>query len=56
MRRANVNSDKQHKFFVSAEYDFETKIWKSWYFEIEENQWQDSNTTEYRFPILGFRT
>ena len=45
--------DKNLKFYISAQYSFENKNWKSWYFKIHNSQWHDTNTTEYRFPILG---
>ena len=41
------------QFFVSAEYNFETKIWSSWHFSIDNSHWKNSNTTSYQFPILG---
>lgn len=47
------NIDKDFRFFISAEYNFETKIWKSGYFEIDKKFWKDTKTTQHRFPILG---
>ena len=51
----NINP-KEFQFFISAKYNFETKVWKSWHFKILNNQWRqwDSNETVYRFPLLGF--
>lgn len=54
LRRRLATDDKEFQFFISAEYNFETKTWKSWHLEIDEDQWMDSNTTFYRFPLLGF--
>ena len=48
-----AHKDRDFKFFISAEYNFETYTWNSGYFSIQNSQWKDSNTTTYRFPILG---
>ena len=48
-----ANKDRDFKFFISAGYNFETETWHSGYFSIKNSQWKDSNTTTYRFPILG---
>ena len=48
-----ANMDRDFKFYISAEYNFETETWNSGYFSIRNSQWKNSNTTAYRFPILG---
>ena len=48
-----ANTDRDFKFYITAGYNFETEIWNSGYFSIKSSQWKDSNTTTYRFPILG---
>ena len=52
-RHAKQSDEKHFKFYISAQYNFQKKSWKSWYFELQSSQWYDTNTTEYRFPLLG---
>ena len=38
-RRTATQNAKDFKFYISADYDFEKHIWKSWWFEIESDRW-----------------
>ena len=44
--------DKTFKFYISAAYNFDKRIWKSWWLEIEDHRWQNSTTTDYKYPTL----
>ena len=46
---------REFKFYISADYNFETKIWKSGGFEIRENYWAKRNENEPKYPILNDR-
>ena len=55
-RRAGPNLDRKFNFFISAEFNFKTKVWRSHYFNIEEDDWAlYDDPYEYKFPILGER-
>ena len=47
-----IEHDKDYAFLISAEYDFDKRIWISWSLEIESDWWKDSNNTSYQYPIL----
>ena len=51
-RRSATQYAKDFKFYITADYDFEKQIWKSWWFEIESDRWKDSETKEYKYPVL----
>ena len=51
-RRSATQNAKDFKFYITADYDFEKQIWKSWWFEIERNRWRDSETYDYKYPVL----
>ena len=48
-----VSDYKDYSFHISAEYDFDKRIWKSWWFEIERDFWKDSGVNDYKYPILN---
>merc|ERR1711911_137655 len=45
--------DNDFKFFISTNYNYDKRIWKSWFFEITKNDWQSTDTDNYRYPKLG---
>ena len=47
-----VENEREFDFYISASYDFEERIWRSWWLEIEANRWKDSLTKDYKYPIL----
>ena len=51
-RRSATQNAKDFKFYITANYDFEKQIWKSWWFEIESDRWKDSETKDYKYPVL----
>lgn len=51
-RRRKVN-DRDIEFFLNYDFDFKTQIWKSGFFKIQEKDWAQSTTTEYKYPNLG---
>ena len=53
LRHSGSSYERNFKFYISAQYNFENKNWKSWNFKIQSSQWYDTNTTEYRYPPLG---
>ena len=48
-----VSDHKDYSFHISAKYDFDKRIWKSWWFEIERDFWKDSGLNDYKYPILN---
>ena len=46
---------REFKFYISAKYNFETKIWTSGGFEIRENYWAKRDKNEPKYPILNDR-
>ena len=52
-RAFSDKNDRDFKFFISTNYNYAERIWKSGFFEITQNDWQSTNTEEYRFPELG---
>ena len=52
-RAFSDKNDRDFKFFISTNYNYEKRIWKSWLYEITENDWKSTDTDEYRFPVLG---
>ena len=49
-------NDREFNFFIFADFNFKTKVWKSHYFQIEETDWAIYDELyEYYFPILGQR-
>ena len=46
-------SERDFKFFISTNYNYDKRIWKSWLFKITQNDWRSTDTNEYRFPQLG---
>ena len=55
LRCLKVQNDKDYAFHISAEYDFDKRIWRSWWFQIEGDWWRDSNITDHKYPILNDR-
>ena len=47
------DNDKEYKFFISTDFNYEKQKWKSGFFQINDADWQSTDTNEYRFPILG---
>ena len=47
------DNDKEYKFFISTDFSYEKQKWKSGFFQINDADWQSTDTNEYRFPILG---
>ena len=47
-----AQNDQDYSFYISAEYNFDERIWRSWRFEIESGWWKDSETNDYKYPIL----
>ena len=45
-------NEREFDFYISASYDFEERIWRSWWLDIEANRWKDSLTKDYKYPIL----
>ena len=48
-----VPNDQDYSFHISAEYVFDKRIWRSWWFEIENDWWEDSGIKDYKYPILN---
>ena len=48
-----VPNDQDYSFHISAEYFFDKRIWRSWWFEIENDWWEDSGIKDYNYPILN---
>ena len=48
-----AQNDQDYSFYISAEYNFDERIWRSWWFEIESGWWKDSETIDYKYPILN---
>ena len=46
---------REFKFYISAKYNFETRMWTSGGFEIKENYWAERNENEPKYPILNDR-
>lgn len=46
------NISRDYRFYISADYNFESRVWKSWWFEIDRDRWKESNTTDYEYPTL----
>ena len=55
--RSSTENEYQREFtfYISAKYNFETKIWTSGGFEIRENYWAKRNKNEPKYPILNDR-
>ena len=52
----NNPNDRNFNIFISAKFNFKTKVWKSHYFQIEEPDWAIyDDLYGYYFPILGQR-
>ena len=49
-----ANSQK-FSFFITAKYDFQTKIWDSGGFEIDKDRWAQTNENELVYPIINDR-
>ena len=45
--------EKDITFFLNTNFDFEKNIWKSGFFKIQEHDWEITDKTEYKYPILG---
>ena len=52
-RRRLIIVEKDINFFLNAHYDFKKQIWKSGFFKIQETDWEITDETEYKYPILG---
>ena len=52
-KRRIASDDKKLPFFISITYDYSRRIWKSGFFEIDQNYWDASYDYDYRFPIEG---
>ena len=48
-------SQREFQFYISAKYNFETRIWKSGGFQIRENYWAKTSKNEPKYPILNDR-
>ena len=48
-----MNDPKELNFFLSSNFDFQTKTWKSGWLSIPKNLWMKSNVSDNDFPILG---
>ena len=48
-----MNDPKELDFFLSGNFDFQTKTWKSSWLPISNNLWLKSNASDTNFPILG---
>ena len=46
---------RKFTFYILAKYNFESRIWKSGGFEINEKYWTERNETEPKYPILNDR-
>ena len=53
MRFFRGKNDQDFDFHISAEYNFDKRIWTSSWFEIERNWWKDSKINVYKYPILN---
>ena len=52
-KRRIASDDRNLRFFISTSYDYSQQIWKSGFFEINKNDWDASNESDYQFPIEG---
>ena len=43
---------RDFRFYISANYEFKIQKWKSWWFEIEDDQWNDYGSASYKYPVL----
>ena len=48
-----MNDPKELNFFLTSNFDFQTKTWKSGWLSIPKNLWLKSNVSDNDFPILG---
>ena len=48
-----INDPKELYFFLSGNFDFQTKSWKSGWLPIPKHLWLKSNASDNNFPILG---
>ena len=58
MRHRSSTEDeyqREFKFYITAKYNFETRIWTSGGFEIRENSWAKRDKNEPKYPILKDR-
>ena len=45
--------EKDITFFLDTNFDFGKNIWKSGFFQIQEDDWEITDYAEYKYPILG---
>ena len=45
--------EKDISFFLDTNFDFVKNIWKSGFFQIQEDDWEITDNGEYKYPILG---
>ena len=53
-KRRIGTDDKDLRFFLSTKYDYVKNIWKSGFFKIDENLWDNSGYEGLQFPIEGY--
>ena len=50
---ASKKIEKDITFFLDTNFDFVKNIWKSGFFQIQEDDWEITDNGEYKYPILG---
>ena len=51
--RRHKKIEKDITFFLDTNFDFVKNIWKSGFFQIQDDDWEITDNAEYKYPILG---